>query len=581
MLLTMPFPEPPTPHAPSTLAEVDARLELLASRKDAWLSVTIEQRIEHLRKATQGVLQVAEAWVSGGARLKGLSPEDPLAGEEWLAGPMATVRNLRLLREALEARGTPPPARVRTLPDGRTVAQVFPMNLMDKLTLGGVSAEVWIEPGKPATQGRAYREPKPPHGKVALVLGAGNVSSIPPMDVLYKLFVEDEVVLLKMNPVNEHSGPRLEEAFKALVDDGYLAVIYGGADVGAYAAAHPSVDTLHVTGSDRTYDAIVWGGTEEERLANKASGKRKNERPFSAELGCVTPVIVVPGPWSSADIEYQARHVASMVAQNASFNCNAAKVLVTARGWLQRDAFLEALHRELAKTPRRKAYYPGAEARYKGFVDHYPRAMRLGPEAVDEHTLPWTVLPDVPPKEGEYALTNEAFCGVLAEVTLDLSEAKGGFTRDASPDPAKFLEKAVTFANERCWGTLSCTLLVHPSTEEAHGAAVERAISELRYGGIGINCWPGLIYGLVSATWGAYPGHPPEDIRSGAGVVHNSHLFDHPEKSVVRSRWKSAPKLPYFADHRNMRQLGERLTRFEASPSWGKLLSVAVAAMKG
>ena len=79
----------------------------------------------------------------------------------------------------------------------------------------------------------------------------------------------------------------------------------------------------------------------------------------------MTPVIVVPGPWSASDLEYQARHVAGMVAQNASFNCNAAKVIVTARGWLQREAFLDALHDELRKTRARKAYYPGAIARHR------------------------------------------------------------------------------------------------------------------------------------------------------------------------------------------------------------------------
>ena len=80
------------------------------------------------------------------------------------------------------------------------------------------------------------------------------------MDVLYKLFVEDEVVILKMNPVNAVAGPHIERAFKSLCDAGYLAIVYGGADVGAHLAQHPAVDTLHVTGSDRTYDAIVWGG---------------------------------------------------------------------------------------------------------------------------------------------------------------------------------------------------------------------------------------------------------------------------------------------------------------------------------
>src|SRR4029079_19159198 len=134
-------------------------------------------------------------------------------------------------------------------------------------------------------------------------------TSIAPMDALYKLFAESEVVVLKVNPVNAHVGPLLEEAFRALVDDWFFAVVYGGAEVGAHLANHPKIDTLHVTGSDRTYDAIVWGPDPEEQKRRKAAGTPINTRPFSAELGCVTPCLVVPGEWSDADLEYQARHV--------------------------------------------------------------------------------------------------------------------------------------------------------------------------------------------------------------------------------------------------------------------------------
>src|SRR5262249_59929201 len=101
-------------------------------------------------------------------------------------------------------------------------------------------------------------------------------------------------------------------------------------------------------------------------------------RPFTAELGCVTPMIIVPGPWSASDMDFQARQVASMVAQNASFNCNAAKVLVTARGWLQRKTFLEKVERALALARPRSAYYPGAHDRYRAFLEHYPEARVVG-----------------------------------------------------------------------------------------------------------------------------------------------------------------------------------------------------------
>jgi acyl-CoA reductase-like NAD-dependent aldehyde dehydrogenase len=387
------------------------------------------------------------------------------------------------------------------------------------------------------------------------------------MDALYKLFVEDEVVILKMNPVNAYVGKHLEKAFKSLIDDGYLAIVYGAGDVGAHLANHPRIETLHVTGSDRTYDAIVWG-TGEEAERRKRMRNPINQRPFSAELGCVTPVLVVPGPWSASDMEFQARQVAGMVAQNASFNCNAAKVLVTGKGWLQRETFLAKVRAALKRTPSRKAYYPGAQDRYQKFLDTYPQAEALCERA--DQVVPWTFIPDVPARKGEYALTSEAFCGVLADVALE----------DAG-DPRDFLRKAVDFANDSCWGTLSITVLVHPATARDYGPEIERAIKDLRYGSVAINCWAAVAYGLVTTTWGAFPGHPPEDIQSGSGVVHNALLLDHPQKSVVRGPFRIRPTPLWFADHKNLAEVGEKLTFMEAGPTWGKFFKVALAAMKG
>jgi len=561
------FPEPPPPLPPTPLAEIDARLELLAKKKDEWVAVPLPRRVELLRQCMKALLPIAEDWVSDGCRAKGIAEGSPLMGEEWVAGPWQTMRNLRLFAEALEAGGQPRPPEVKTRPDGQVVVRVFPATLQDKVMFTGYSGEVWIKKGEQPTQGATYRAPAPAHGKVGLVLGAGNVSSIGPMDVLYKLFVDNEVVVLKTNPVNAWVGPHLERALAPLIAAGYLTIVHGGGDVGAHLANHPLVDTLHVTGSDKTYDAIVWGGDPLERERRKAEDEPVNRRPFTAELGCVTPVLVVPGPWSAADMRFQARQVAGMVAQNASFNCNAAKVLIVARGWLQRETFLKMVDEELAKTAPRKAYYPGAADRYEGFLRHYPKAKALG--AAGEGVVPWTVIPDVPPTRGEYALTNEAFCGVIAEVTLDATTA------------TEFLEKAVPFANDSCWGTLSCVVLVHPATEEEHGAAVDRAIAELRYGGVGINCWAAMVYGLVSTTWGAFPGHTPRDIQSGTGVVHNSSLLDHPEKSIARAPFRIWPTPAWFADHKNLARLGRELVKMEAAPSWGQLFRVAREAMKG
>jgi acyl-CoA reductase-like NAD-dependent aldehyde dehydrogenase len=401
---------------------------------------------------------------------------------------------------------------------------------------------------------------------VALVLGAGNISSIAPLDVAYKLFVEDQVAVLKMNPVNEFLGPFLERAFRSLIDDGYLGVAYGGQAVGEFLCHDDRVDTIHLTGSDRTHDAIVWGVDPAESSRRKAAGEPLLHKPVTSELGSVTPILVVPGRWSASDLAFQTRHVASMVAHNASFNCNAGKVVALARGWKQRDEFLDRLDSALASTPPRRAYYPGAHDRYENFLRHYPRARAVG-EAGDE-VVPWTIIPDVPAVDDEYALNNEAFCGVLAEVSLDADDAP------------TFLSRAVEFANEKVWGTLSCVVLVDPVTERAHADTLEAAVADLRYGGIGINIWTGVNFGLGVTTWGAFPGHPPENIESGSGVVHNALLFDHPQKSVLRAGFRIWPKPVWFSGHRTLLGLGRDLTHFEAHRSPVALLKVALAGLR-
>ena len=50
-----------------------------------------------------------------------------------------------------------------------------------------------------------------------------------------------------MNP-NEYF-PYIVRAFRALIEGNYLAVIYGGAEVGKYVCSHELVDTIHITGS--------------------------------------------------------------------------------------------------------------------------------------------------------------------------------------------------------------------------------------------------------------------------------------------------------------------------------------------
>src|SRR5688572_3149361 len=113
--------------------DLEAILSRLAAKKEQWAQASLAARVELLRKILDGALLVSERWVEASARAKGLDPSDPRAGEEWLSGPMPFVQNVRMMIDALGAGGALKPARVRTRPDGRHVARVFPLDMLHRL----------------------------------------------------------------------------------------------------------------------------------------------------------------------------------------------------------------------------------------------------------------------------------------------------------------------------------------------------------------------------------------------------------------------------------------------------------------
>lgn len=59
---------------------------------------------------------------------------------------------------------------------------------------------------------------------------------------------------------------------------------------------------------------------------SQRSGQPPLKKEVTAELGNVTPYVIVPGPWSDSDIAYHAANVAAGLAQNNGHNCLAAEV---------------------------------------------------------------------------------------------------------------------------------------------------------------------------------------------------------------------------------------------------------------
>lgn len=195
----------------TTCSQYDAALHALSAARQRWAETSVNRRLALLRQIKDATAGIAPAWVAAAAAAKGLPAGDPLAGEEWLAGPCALMVGCNgLIATWSNWRKT----FLRRIHCGRwrtaAALRVVPGTLWDRLLLSGVRAEIWMQPGVTRAHldryaARAYDiPPAARQGKLALVLGAGNVASIAPLDVLHKLFIENQVCLLKLNPVNDY-----------------------------------------------------------------------------------------------------------------------------------------------------------------------------------------------------------------------------------------------------------------------------------------------------------------------------------------------------------------------------------------
>jgi len=118
-----------------------------------------------------------------------------LVGEEWGAGIWALAAGLQGYKKTLTALSNgklPKLKKISKNLNGQTVVKIYPNNLVESLLLSGITAEVWMQKNINTENidkhmASFYRK-KDPEGKVALVLGAGNVNSIPAYDALYRLF---------------------------------------------------------------------------------------------------------------------------------------------------------------------------------------------------------------------------------------------------------------------------------------------------------------------------------------------------------------------------------------------------------
>ena len=567
---------------PSQVQDYDVALDVLHGAKDAWTQTSITDRISLLDQVKENLMNVADAWAKTATRMKQIPEGSPLSGEEWTSGPyavMSACNGLILTLRHIEGKAFLKHLPKRELTTGQLAVKVMPHSIWDHLLLSGVNAEVWMKKGVSAAnlpEHTAIAYDIPPaarRGKVALVLGAGNIASIAPLDVFQKLFLENQVVILKMHPVNDYLIEFLEDALSPLIDVDALRIVKGDAAAGKYLTTHAIIEELHITGAGGTHDAIVWGiGAEGEK--NRKAHTPQNDKRFTSELGAVCPTIVVPGPWSAADLKFQAEHIATQKLHNSGFNCVACQVLIMPKGWDKSTILLANLNAVVQKSTR-GAYYPGTVDRLDAF-----KGKAKVHKFVVRGAAPSLIVNDV--NDSDWFTNTEVFGPAMSTHEMD------------APDAQTYLRSAVEYANDQLHGTLGANILIHPKTiKEIGKTQFENIIADLHYGTIAINAWTGLAFLVATCPWGAFPGHTPQDVQSGIGKVHNSFMLKDTERVVIQAPWAPfprgllsgqltlLPRPPWFITNKRQDKMGRLLTQFQHSPSWSKLPRIFLNAILG
>ncbi|MEX0591837.1 MAG: aldehyde dehydrogenase family protein [Nitriliruptoraceae bacterium] len=534
---------------------------------DRWAATDVAGRRQLLSELRRSVFDAAPGWVAGAAALKQLPTDGPGAGEEWINGPVPVLRSLQawsVTFDQIATRGHVVPPAMRRRADGRVFIDVLPGLSSDKVLFAGFSAQVRLldDAGIDAS-GRhppSTYDPARQAAGPALVLGAGNVTSVGVIDVIDQLFGHGRPVLFKVSDVFTSLVDHFAAALAPVIDLGVVQIAVGGRELGQQLVDNPLFEAIHLTGAAATRQAVVQQVNE--RASKNATRQGPQMPKVTAEVGGVTPIIVVPGPWHRRDIAWQGANIAAMIANNGGFNCVAGRVLVQHRAWSQRAQLLDKIRASLDESPARYPFHPGAGQRWRDAVTNRTCDHLGAGQDVDGASprLPYSLITGI--GVDDPLLGHDVFCSVVGEVALD--------TLRSVPE---FVDEAVDLCNDQMEGSLAAVLIVHPRslTDAAVAAAVDRAIENLNYGTVMINHFPGVGFGLMTTPWGSY-----DDDE----WAHNTFMLDRVEKSVVKGPFRPVAKPPWMHDHRTLRHLGPALARYLATDDAKALPRIAWSVLR-
>ena len=541
----------------STL-DVDRNISTLRLNSQAFSKIENILLSDMFDECIQNIKSIAYFWATIGADNKGIKGT-VAEGEEWLGGPFASTIALQYYIDFLRNNTV---ITEDLINDNKI--HIFPNKPIEKLLFPFITADMHFSKNMSKSDiinSRGFGTRLGFKNGISLILGAGNVSSIPLLDTIYDMVVNRHCILLKLNPVNEYLKPVFEKVFENFISRGFMVVTTGDINVSSYMTAHSGITNMHLTGSDKTYENIVYGSTLNEKDKGKKTLSKKNKKPFTTELGNVTPFIIHPGKWSTSEIKYQARKIVTAKLNNNGFNCIAAQVIVLPKNWKQSQQLVKAIKKQLATEKDRLAYYPNSTETLKRLKSNKTIFQENDLTCATPHLTKDLDLND-------YYEKNEVWSSTLFFKYLE---------HDNDLD---YVNKAISYVNQDVWGNLGVAVLIKKHDSKKVKDITKNYVDNLKYGTIAINEWPALGFIIPTMPWGGYPGNKDSDIQSGQGYVHNAYFFESPLKGVLYSKFKLPIVDPvWFTSNKKGSKVFKYLTYYQIENSKINLIKLIFSAL--
>ena len=503
-----------------------------------------------LEQTIDNIKSISYYWATLASEKKGTLTESK-EGEEWISGPFASIYALQYFIETLKNNKD---LDKSMFDEKKNSYKVFPTKNIEKLLFPFLKAEIIFGKNLSFEQINKYRgfanrfqNNKP---KITLILGAGNVSSIPFLDALFHMIAYKSVIYLKLNPVNDYLLPIFIQVFEPFITRGYMIITEGDLEASKYLVEHDGFQHTHLTGSNFTYESIVYGKILNEKERSLKSIQKINKKPITSELGNVTPIIIHPGNWTKSEIKHQARKIVTAKLNNSGFNCIAAQVIILPKDWKHTQKLKENIIYYLKKIGDTTSYYPGASENLNDLLesDNYEQINSLScntPFLVADLDL-----------EKEYA-DKEVWSTALYFKEIPYTSYED------------FCIQSIDYVNNELWGNLGISVLIKNHNSKANQTILHKYVDSLKYGTVAINEWAALGFAIPTLPWGGYPGNKDNDIQSGQGYVHNSLLFESPQKGVLYSKFRLSRIIdpPWFITNRKAHKIFKNLTYYQATKS--------------